>query len=563
MTERTPTPSPPPGRNFLASRFPARSSPFALFRAASARLSSGRSRRLAVAGAVAALLLAALLLRLIPVLFVPSLNWPDEVFQATEQAHRLVYGTGLVPWEFEFGVRSWLLPGAIAGLMEFARLFAEGPRTYLPVISVAFAALGTAPVLCTYLWARRLYGPAGAFVAGAAVALAPELVYFAARTLSGVTAGNLLLVAFYLLERGYRPPSRGRLFAAGALCALVFALRIQLAPVFLVVGLWIVLQKKPESLLTLLAGAGLVLALVGILDAFTLGYPFASLWRYVFYNAYEGVSSAFSVEPWDFYLLGELVVWGAAIAVPLLLAILGARRTPFFLWLSALVILLTHSFVPHKEYRFIYPAILLLMVLAAFGLAECVRLGSETFKKRGLRAALAPFLCASLAILFWLPIAGKVWFGRTLTALRLRNHDRLEAALFVASGPKPCGIGVYGPGKHEWVSSGGYTYLQQPVPLYWPPDRAALLADASAFNTLIYRQPPPPSLDFKPAACFRTVCVARRPGGCRKLAMKPLPIPRPLRALATEKHATTALPRGAEILGFHAEKPMASQIGSQ
>ncbi len=513
--------------------------------------------------ALCALLLAALLLRLIPVLFVPSLNWPDEVFQATEQAHRLVYGTGLVPWEFEFGARSWLLPGAIAGLMEFARLFGEGPRTYLPVIATAFAALGTAPVLCTFLWVRRLYGLSGAFVAGAVVAFAPELVYFGARTLSEVVSGNLLVVAFTLLERGCRQTSRRRLFAAGALFALVFALRIQLTPVFPVAGLWILLQKKRESLPPLFAGAALVLALIGVLDTLTLGYPFASLWRYTLYNAYDAVSSTFSVEPWDFYLLGEIGVWGAAIVVPLLLAAVGARRTPFFLWLSALAILLAHSAIPHKEYRFIYPAILLVMVVAGFGLAECARLGSAALKEHGLRAALAPPLSAIVAILCWLPIAGKVWFGGTLTALRLRNHDRLETALFVASGPLPCGIGVYGPGKHEWVSSGGYTYLQQPAPLYWPKDRAALVADAPAFDTLIYRQRPPPSLDFKPAACFRTVCVARRPGGCRRMAMRTLPIPRPLRSLAEEKEARAALSKRAENLRSRVEKPMASQTGSE
>jgi len=39
-------------------------------------------------------------LRLIPVLFLPSLNWDDEIFQATEPAHRLVFGYGIVAWEF-------------------------------------------------------------------------------------------------------------------------------------------------------------------------------------------------------------------------------------------------------------------------------------------------------------------------------------------------------------------------------------------------------------------------------------------------------------------------------
>ncbi|HEV8028995.1 MAG TPA: hypothetical protein VGP50_16295, partial [Stellaceae bacterium] len=54
---------------------------------------------------LAALCLLGFLLRLVPVLFYPSLNFPDEIFQTAEPAHRLVFGSGLVPWEFAYGVR--------------------------------------------------------------------------------------------------------------------------------------------------------------------------------------------------------------------------------------------------------------------------------------------------------------------------------------------------------------------------------------------------------------------------------------------------------------------------
>jgi GPI mannosyltransferase 3 len=299
------------------------------------------------------LILLAVALRLVPTVFVPSAFWGDEIFQATEQAHRLVYGSGLIPWEFQLGVRSWLLPGAIAVLMELARLTGDGPDYYLPIIAGAFAIFGTTPVVCCFLWARQLFGLSGAFVAAAVVAVAPELVYFGARTLSEVVAGHLLVLGLYVLEPGYRATSRRRLFAGGILLGLVCAIRIQLVPALAVIVLrciWHDVRKRAPSIF---AGVIVVVAAAGMLDALTLGSPLASAWRYFLYNVYYGVSSTFGVEPWNYYLLGELGVWGGACATLLLLATLGALRMPLLL-VVAVSILATHSTIAHKEYRFIY-----------------------------------------------------------------------------------------------------------------------------------------------------------------------------------------------------------------
>jgi len=167
--------------------------------------SETRGRRLAAA--LTTVCLIAFVARLIPVLFYPSLAHPDETFQSVEQAHRIVYGLGLVPWEFVYGVRSWLLPGALAGLMEATRLIGDGPDYYLPVIAAAMAGLATAPVVCAFLWGRRFFGLTGAVVAASVVALAPELVYFGARTLSEAVAGHILILAIFLLtiEWGLEP----------------------------------------------------------------------------------------------------------------------------------------------------------------------------------------------------------------------------------------------------------------------------------------------------------------------------------------------------------------------
>ena len=74
---------------------------------------------------------AALALRLV-------VAWGSE----HEQAHRLVYSYGFVPWEFRFGTRNWLLPGALAALLAALRAIGlDRPTVYIPVLKSIFAIL--------------------------------------------------------------------------------------------------------------------------------------------------------------------------------------------------------------------------------------------------------------------------------------------------------------------------------------------------------------------------------------------------------------------------------------
>jgi phosphatidylinositol glycan class B len=507
-----------------------------------ARSTRPGDRRALAEIALAILVLLAIVLRLEPILVEPSAVWPDEIFQTTEPAHRLVFGSGLVPWEFQLGARSWLLPGVIAGVMELSRLAGDGPAYYLPLIAVAFAALAAAPVICSFLWCRPRFGASGALLAATVVAVAPELVYFGARTLSETVAGHLLVVALYVLEPGHRVTSHRRLVLGGSLVGLVLVTRAQLVPAVLVAAQWTNWQADRERLVAMLVGAGTILLAAGFLDALTLGYPLASIWRYILYNVYYGVSSTFGVEPWTYYLLGEFGVWGGASATLLLLAFLGAWRMPLLLVL-ALVILAVHSGIAHKEYRFIYPAILLVSVLAGIGLAQMASWGRDWLIERGMSENLAALASAALALAWWGGASFQVWNGTTLTALRRNMHDNLVAASFVAHRPAPCGIGLYGLAGIDWKDYGGYTYFHRPAPMYWPEDEAGLIATGAGFDTLLYTRPPPPSLGFTTLRCIGEVCVAHRPGGCWSIPVSPLPMPT---ALLETLAAKTTPPAGSE-----------------
>src|SRR5438445_9338091 len=98
-----------------------------------------------------------------------GIYWPDEIYQSLEPAHRLVFGYGIVPWEFIDGARNWAFPAFVAGLFQVGRLFGDDPRGYLGLTRLAFSAIGIATAVGSYRLARvhgarALPAPCGAAV---------------------------------------------------------------------------------------------------------------------------------------------------------------------------------------------------------------------------------------------------------------------------------------------------------------------------------------------------------------------------------------------------------------
>src|SRR5437764_7505367 len=97
--------------------------------------------------------------------------WPDEIFQSLEPAHRLVFGYGLVPWEFIEGARNWALPGFIALLLKLcAVLGLDTPGQYLGVVRGVFVALAVASAVGVWRLSRA-YGASELSASVAALAL--------------------------------------------------------------------------------------------------------------------------------------------------------------------------------------------------------------------------------------------------------------------------------------------------------------------------------------------------------------------------------------------------------
>ena len=463
---------------------------------------------------------AALAARLLPVFVFPGVNHADEVFQTVEQAHRLVFGTGTVPWKFVYGTRSWVLPGALAGLMAASLAFGDGPDFYMPAIGLALAALGAASALCAFLWGRRFFGISGGVVAGTVTAVWIDAVYFGPRALSDSVAAHILVIAFYLGTPA-RPVivTRWRPIAAGALLALAGSLRIQLLPAIGVVGMW-QLSTIFRGQRVAFACSGLLTALLyGAVDGLTWSYPFEALWRNVVANLYYGVQTDFGVMPWYWYLSTLIEYWTGLSAVMLGLCLIGAVRLPQP-FVAALLIAASLSLLGHKELRFIYPAILLGVIVSGVGLAQLVSWIGEALENKGwTRHNATTETCAVALALVVLAQLALATGSRPYNDLWTSGRGIVMAARYVARIKLVCGIGIL---DHDW---GAYAWFHHAVPLYWGTPDDPLDRDSVAFNTVVYDKGKPVGFGYVTRACFHKSCVAQRQGNCSPATKKSMPAP--------------------------------------
>jgi GPI mannosyltransferase 3 len=470
--------------------------------------------------------------------------FPDEIFQYYEQAHRLVFGSGVVPWEFHDGARSWFLPGVLAAIMTLCAWVDPGSVLYIPVIRIVACACSLSVVWVAFRLGLRSGGLAAAVLCGALASIWFDAVRFAPSVMTEIAAAYAALGAIWLAERRDPADTRATMVLAGFLLGLACSLRFQMAPTLLVIALFHCrLEWSKRWLPLLLSGAATMALLLGALDFVTWGVPFQSLIVNFVRNVPEGLSTAISSTPPGQYLESLVAYW----TVPgLFLAAfipLGMLRAPA-LGAAVLVTLVVHSLLGHKEYRFICFALLSAPILIGLGanrVFELFETRSSALEQLRARAAFAA-LCTLLSAYAWIAGGGRVmrdYISGTLTAF-LAAHDERQL----------CGLGVLGMG---WARTGGYSFLDRDVPIFYSEfhnsqnvvallrrqgvdlkltvmDRGrdlpqfegdAFARHAGAFNFLVAdsRTSLP---GYVPVACFENsplsdnpkVCLERRPGNC-------------------------------------------------
>ncbi|HEX8705631.1 MAG TPA: hypothetical protein VF815_42750 [Myxococcaceae bacterium] len=393
-----------------------------------------------------------------------GLYWPDEIYQSLEPAHRLVFGYGLVAWEFIAGARNWALPALVAALMGLAQaLGLDSPPGYLGFIKAAFGLMGTACAWGSYRLARA-YGavPLAAATGGVLLCLASMALYFAPRAMSeNATALPVVLGLALALTPD---ASRRTLVVAASLLGLAVLLRLQ-SGVFCLGLLGVLAARRKWREAGLVLGVLTVWAvLFGLLDRLTWGQWFHSAFVYWDFNVRQQGGNRWGTAPFSYY---DRVLFNGMPWVSWVVTVLGGlalRRAPGLALIVGAFFLL-HALQPHKELRFLVPLFPLVAALAGVGMNVALN-EFQTLRLRGALAVLVMSVGAGSAL-----SSGHLTFGDLgqyedvkPRASAYDDSGAINRMLTLAGQREDlCGLKI----EHVHIAwTGGYSYFHRQVPLY-------------------------------------------------------------------------------------------------
>lgn len=433
----------------------------------------------------------------------PSVAHPDETFQYLEQAYRLITGQGLIPWEYQVGARSWLLPWIITPAVALGHLLSSDPVVLRTVVAAFLSILSTAAVIAAYRIGLIAGGRVHALFAGLLVAGWAEIVQLSPHMLADTLSAITLIAALAFGARRGTSSDR-EILLAGIMFGLTIIVRPQLGPACLIAGMAIAGLRPGRRWLPMAAGLLVPVALLGITDWLTWGNPFHSVLLYVRVNS-GGMADLYGTAPPGWYVANEAMIWGVALPVIVLSAIFGAHRAPLPL-AAALIIVGTFSAVAHKEWRFIFPALPLLFAVCGIGTVELAKIITHRF---GLPAERPLHLALGL---LWIGLSLLSGVRGTMRPLWLQEAGAIHALDRASADPRACAIGVDRP--EQWANTGMVRIrpdmrLYEAVPAAVPQFNYILsFAEGQAVDRYA-------SWGFTQINCAADgACLYRRPGGC-------------------------------------------------
>ena len=434
----------------------------------------------------------------------------DETIQYLEQAHRIVFGYGVVPWEFRYFIRSWLIPLLLVPPMALGEAIDPGGTLYLILPRAMVTLVNLSPVAAAWFIGARL-SRQHAIVAMAVMAVWVEWVYFSVSILSESLATSLFLAAAALLHGKAKMRA---IVAAGFLMGLAGLMRFQFAPA---IALYAAMVAGRDARLWkgLLAGGLPVVALGAAIDMAMGLTPYEWVFTNYRMNIGEGRMRQIGGISHSHYLFATIHFWKwAALIIPVLAALAWKQHKALIV--MAIANIAVHQLIGHKEYRYLWLSMEVLLLVAALGSVNALKLtigGRRLADPDGPKATL--WLLAGWSLASLLLATGAIY--------RLdwrQSGDPARLAAQAMRDPGVCGLGVP---RREYTQF-GYALLHRPKPIFLIPDQGPVtLANPGratiGFNAILSWPDRPRPAGFPVKAECRggprdRICLYRRPGGC-------------------------------------------------
>lgn len=311
------------------------------------------------------------------VYFITALNshgyyHADEHYQILEFAQYIDGSNSAehLAWEFEARIRSAVQPVIaflvfkILSVFSIIDPYSKALALRLLTACLALLVIGRFvknTIVCfPSEWERRAY-----FLLSFFLWVIPFLsVRFSGETWSGL----FLLLSLAILSADHQKSWQP--YFAGLFLGLAFIFRFQAGFAMIGILLWLLIVKKTGFYYILKIAVGFIaVVLAGFcLDTWFYGEPVFTPWNYLISVLNSG-GTGYGISPWYFYILEILQFPTYFIGIPLVLSIILItiyQPKNLYLW-TLLVFIVIHSFVPHKEDRFLFPLFYLFPILLMTG----------------------------------------------------------------------------------------------------------------------------------------------------------------------------------------------------
>lgn len=380
---------------------------------------------------------------------------PDEIFQYYEQAHRLVYGYGFVPWEYVYGVRSWLIPLAIAAIMPLTDILAPaGQVAPTFVVRIVFSVISLILPWGMYRLTQKIASERAAIWALFLGCFWHHFLFLGPKPVPDALAVYGLI---WLCVWVFDAATPRRVLAFGIVSGLVIGLRYQLVPVVGILNLC-ALWMLGRAYLPAFLGNLLVLVILGLIDLVFWGGFLSSFVDNFRLNLIHDVASDFGRQGILFYS-GWLAIETGGLVLPGMIgvAMIWRRTLPV---ICALFVGFALLHIPaHKEFRFV-------LWLVPFFLVATAVLADFLARRHAGLGLIAPVILA-----IWAGTVTLIYVSKYTGMLPYKEIEREAASLMLRLAQEPglSGVEIRAPSLH-WFLLPGYAGFHRPVPIVFGPD---------------------------------------------------------------------------------------------